>query len=269
MNDVESLDELDQKKRRRHKRIVKCRPRKKKRHCVLKSKKKRKKIIVRTIINNPPPDVTNIAPSPVTVNPTVNVDSTLAVAPFRRLCNRAHIGTFANPNSIDIADPSADPRAVPYPSTITVSGLEGFITKVTVNLLDLSGNNFDAREILLAGPDGITNTLLTSDAGGMLGFAHVFLTFDDSAAGPIPDDGPLVSGTYQPTNYEEIENLNSPAPPTSPVVALSNFNGLAPNGVWSLYVTSDSPIGGAFVIQEGWTITITTTEPEDCTFTPL
>jgi hypothetical protein len=65
------------------------------------------------------------------------------------------------------------------------------------------------------------------------------LTFDDAAAGPLADDGPLVSGSFQPTigpaplgSGCEVPG-SVPAPgPAGPYGApsLAVFNGTDPNG---------------------------------------
>ncbi|WP_169090849.1 proprotein convertase P-domain-containing protein [Paenibacillus sp. PL91] len=235
-------------------------------------KKKRCIIVVNPTIDVDPTPVNvnptiDVDPTPVNVNPTINVDdSTLTVGPFQRVCNSTVSSTavFSNPETITI--PGAG-ESNPYPSTIGVTGMTGAIAKVTVTLFNLSHAFPDDIDILLVHPNGTTNTILMSDAGGSSNITNVTLTFDDSAASFIPDSGPVVSGTFKPTNYEAIENLPAPAPPSSPFVGLSNFIGLAPNGPWRLFVFDDFG-GSSGEIADGWSLTITT-DNEVCTFTPL
>jgi hypothetical protein len=62
------------------------------------------------------------------------------------------------------------------------------------------------------------------------------ITFDDEAAAWLPQSNALVAGSYRPTTYET--NLLFPEPaPTGPYgLALAEFIGTVPNGIWSLFV---------------------------------
>ena len=51
-------------------------------------------------------------------------------------------------------------------------------------------------DILLVGPDA-TKVMILSDAGGSTAINNVNLTFEDSAAGTLPDFTQIQSGTYQ------------------------------------------------------------------------
>jgi hypothetical protein len=105
-----------------------------------------------------------------------------------------------------------------------------------------------------------------SDAGGSFPIAETTLNFDDDAENFLPNAGQIVEGIYKPTNYGSIENFPN-APATDGVVALSNFNGLTPNGTWRLFVLDDAgPLDGSI---DGWALSITTTETKKCIFTPL
>jgi hypothetical protein len=176
--------------------------------------------------------------------------------------------TASNPAPIAISD--ATPPAIvgfcpgpglatPYPSTVTVSGLAGLVGKVTVTLTNLSHARPDDLDIMLVGPTGKA-MLLMSDAGGAAAASGVTLTFDDDAA-PIPDGGPLVSGTFRPTDAEFLfcDQLLPPAPaaPDFGAVSLAHFLGANPNGVWKLFVVDDTD-GGTGTIAGGWSLTITT-----------
>jgi len=130
-------------------------------------------------------------------------------------------------------------------------------------------DNIDA---LLVGPGG-QEYLLMADAGGAISIdpsAPVTLTFADFTPNPVlPDSGPLVTGTFQPTTWEPGQsNFPAPAPPgpyvepgsdpNRPIglTMFGNFGLTDSNGVWSLYVRDDA---GAFTqevvtgcINGGW-----------------
>jgi hypothetical protein len=73
----------------------------------------------------------------------------------------AHGATFSNTGAITIPDSGA---ATPYPSEITVSGVTGTVTKVTVSIYDLNHTWADDIDMLLVGPGGQT-VMLMSDQG--------------------------------------------------------------------------------------------------------
>jgi len=78
---------------------------------------------------------------------------------------------------------------------------------------------------------------------------NLTITFDDEAPVELPDDGPLVSGTYRPRMYG--------APPVAnPFPQLSTFDGHNPNGIWELFV-GHGAAGGEGSITGGWSIEIT------------
>jgi len=55
--------------------------------------------------------------------------------------------------------------------------------------------------------------LIMSDVGGGIGVNNVNLTLSDSAAAGLPDNGPLVSGTFKPTDFDTTsDTFPAPAP---------------------------------------------------------
>jgi subtilisin-like proprotein convertase family protein len=153
----------------------------------------------------------------------------------------------------------------PYPSHILVTGLSGSISKVTVQLKNVTHGFPDDLGVLLVGPGGQHLDFL-SDAGGNSPATTQTLTFDDAAASAVPDAGPLVTGTFRPTAiYSTPDSFPSPGPGTPTNIAApfgtatlaSVFNASSPNGTWSLDVVDDSP-GGTGSIG-GWCLTFTTT----------
>jgi len=101
--------------------------------------------------------------------------------------------SFANTSAMTIPDSG---QASLYPSEITVSGVTGTVTKVTVSIYDLDHTWADDIDLLLVGPGGQT-VMLMSEQGNddAIGLS---LTFDDEAASELPDATQATSGTYKP-----------------------------------------------------------------------
>lgn len=166
--------------------------------------------------------------------------------------------TFANGALIMIPDHGP---ATPYPSTILVSGVTGVVSRLTVTLTNLSHQFPNDVEALLAGPAGQT-TVLMSGTGGPFSVNNLMLTFDDAAAGSLPASpgGPIVSGTFKPTDdgLAPVSLTPAPAPPYN--ATLSAFNGTNPNGTWALYVFDNSS-GDGGSIAGGWSLNLETVNP--------
>lgn len=165
-------------------------------------------------------------------------------------------GGFCNAATITIPSSGA---ATPYPSNISVSGLTGVVTNVTVDVFGLSHTFPDDIDILLVSPSGKAVPLM-SDVGSSTDITNVNLTFDDAAAQFFTDSGTIVSGTFRPTN---MASDSFPAGAPVPTAAnpfggtLAFFNGSNPNGTWSLFVADD--VGGdTGQISGGWCLNITT-----------
>jgi subtilisin-like proprotein convertase family protein len=179
--------------------------------------------------------------------------------------------TFTNAALITINDNAA---ATPYPSLINVSGLSGTISNVTVTLTDINHAFPDDIGVLLVSPTGTAVRLMTDAGGGLVqGFSNTTLTFDDAALTGVPDEGPVPSGSYQPTQGTQ-DLLSGPHPADFAAPApmgpynnlLSSLNGTNPNGAWSLYVDDDTAVDGG-TINSGWLVTITTAAvPEPSTW---
>jgi uncharacterized repeat protein (TIGR01451 family) len=151
----------------------------------------------------------------------------------------------------------AQGAATPYPSTIDVSGVNGSIVSVVVRLNGLSHTFPDDLDIVLVGPSGQA-VMLMSDVGGATPITNVNLVFDATAASALPDAGPIVSGTYRPTNIGANDPM--PAHPNLPAgpygTALSVYNLTNPNGIWRLYVAEDE--NGSSGSLTSWQIDIVT-----------
>jgi hypothetical protein len=109
----------------------------------------------------------------------------------------------------------------------------------------------------LVGPAGQT-ALIVSDAGGGNALNNLTLSVADAAGASLPDTGPIVPGTFKPTDYDPTTDLfPSPAPAGPYLSSFSVFNGQPANGNWALYVLDDGP-GDQGAMAGGWTLTLMT-----------
>ena len=161
--------------------------------------------------------------------------------------------SFANTNAIIIPDHGS---AAPYPSTITVAGVTGLVSQVTVTLNGLTHAFPRDVGILLVSPTGAKSVVM-SGAGAGNSISNLSLTFNDGAAAALSDTAPIVSGTYKPTSYPSARSFPTPAPAGTAVALFNQLNGADPNGNWSLYVVDDVT-GDAGIISGGWNLVLTT-----------
>jgi subtilisin-like proprotein convertase family protein len=175
--------------------------------------------------------------------------------------------SFTNSTAITLSATSAN-NANPYPSTISVSGLQGNVVTaaggVEVTLNGFTHTYPDDVGVLLVGPTGAAY-LLQDGAGDDPNMANVTYKLSDLGQNPLPDTTAWAAGTYRPTTYySPADPFPAPGPDTNyqlPALAgsatfASVFGGTAPNGTWSLFVRDfQSGDGGEFA--GGWTITIT------------
>ena len=197
----------------------------------------------------------------------------------------AAVLTFSNTSSISLNEPAtvhmAPTVAAPYPSTIAVSGVTDPVSTIRVTLNNIQQTRADDMEILLVSPTGVKFVIL-SDAGGSVAPLGVNLTLGDSGATQVPDNGPLATGTFQPTCVDSANNIDTqfpaPAPagpynkaaPRGTATFANTFAGINVNGTWSLYIVDDnvnSPQTAS--IAGGWTIEITTTVTQVASVTTL
>jgi subtilisin-like proprotein convertase family protein len=158
--------------------------------------------------------------------------------------------TFANASAITIVDQSP---ASPSPSTIAVSGLSSNVTKVTVTISGLSHSFPDDIAAVLVGPTGVQVTLFDGP-GESADANNLTWTFDDAASLQLPSSGTLVSGSFRAMN--QYGSSFSGLPAGTRGTLLSAFNGLNPNGLWSLYV-EDFVVGDVGNISGGWSLSVT------------
>jgi subtilisin-like proprotein convertase family protein len=195
----------------------------------------------------------------VWTNPTPGVQSitarTVVTTGARASSQPADIRIIpSNAAAITLSDLSP---ASPYPSGIEINGLTGAVSGLTVTIDNLNHTAPDDIDLLLVAPNG-RSVLLMSDVGGTTPISNLSLTFDSAATNPLPDDGPLVSGTYRSTNIGAGDIFPAPVPAGAPTfAALADLNGSSPNGTWGLYAIDDEG-GNVGSISGGWGLTINT-----------
>src|SRR6187402_2197848 len=76
--------------------------------------------------------------------------------------------TFSNPAFITINDSTNTPtKATPYPCPLTVAGMPGFITGISVTLSNVNHSFPGDIEVLLVGPTGQSAILMANAGTGM------------------------------------------------------------------------------------------------------
>jgi hypothetical protein len=204
-----------------------------------------------------------VTPTPTpTILPSPTVPPSPSPTPMLRFCNPAPI------------DMTLNGPAVPYPSTITVAGAPSVTGGVVVTLNGVYHEFPDNIDVLLVGPQG-QKYVLMADAGGPIPIPQanaVTLTLRDFQPNVLPNNGPLTTGTFMPTNWETPVNSFAPPAPPAPYTEPGNipfppigrtlfgtFGLLNPNGIWSLYVRDDggNPLPPEVIvgsISGGWCI---------------
>ncbi len=149
------------------------------------------------------------------------------------------------------------------------------MTKVTATLHGFHHLCAHDVDLLLVGPHG-QQSILMSDAGdcdvGAQQPPPVELAFDDASTVAVPClNGPatlLASGLYAPTNDPTAPGTNctndpahpdvfaAPAPGAPYGLGLSAFDGVDPNGSWSLYAM-DQASSDDGAIDAGWSLDFT------------
>jgi hypothetical protein len=126
----------------------------------------------------------------------------------------------------------------------------------------MSDQHANDVSMLLVGPGGQAVVLMSDAVSSM---ANVTFTLSDQAYYPLPSFSPLLNGTFQPTDYAPNHTdppwaFPGPAPAPPFGTTLGTFNGLSPNGTWSLYVYDGGGDNGG-QISGGWSLAIGTPPP--------
>jgi len=134
-----------------------------------------------------------------------------------------------------------------------------------ITIYDYSAVNPDNADFLLVGPGG-QKFILLADAGGTAAGGPVTLNFTDTAGAVVPDNGPLMTGDFEPTSFGAVANFPAPAPAgpynlpggtiggSGTQTLFGTFGGTNANGTWSLYLRDDNGTPGGVVgnIAGGW-----------------
>ena len=199
--------------------------------------------------------------------------TTLAFAASAALAAGAGAATFVNSSPIVIPQQG---NANPYPSQITVTGLNGPITDLNVNLNGLTHNAPGDLRGALVGPAGQSLALWACVGNDTApGASNANVKLDDSSGIRLPTfPSPVASGTYKPTNHcVSAPSFPSPGPLTSyanpgpasggAATLASVFNGNSANGTWSLFFF-DAFSGESGQFAGGWSLELTTAAKKKC-----
>jgi uncharacterized repeat protein (TIGR01451 family) len=162
-------------------------------------------------------------------------------------------GTFAALGPLPIYDAAP---ALPYPSVIQVSGLNGVVSRVGVQLVDLTHSYPADLDIMLADPSGRL-VMLMSDAGRDFPVEGLAIEFGDDGFDGLPADAPLASGIYSPTDHEPGDAFLGFPAGFLYGNSLGDLTGRSPNGAWSLYIMDDRGVDVGSLGQ-GWRLILET-----------
>ena len=147
---------------------------------------------------------------------------------------------------------------------LLVGGATGVITDVKIILIGVTHTFPDDLDMMLEGPNGSNNLVFWSDVGASDDIFNKTFEISDSAPTALPATN-LTPGEFKPTDNDNTENdayfgsstggVNHAAPGGASTLA-SAFNGLNPNGIWTLYLKDDT-MGDSGSLAR-WALSITT-----------
>lgn len=191
----------------------------------------------------------------------------LATAACFLFAGSAHAATFTSSGGLvaESASSTDFKAASVYPLPISVSGLSGPVTKVTVTLNRLLASDPSYLDFLVVAPNG-TAVMVMSDAatyGPGTATNHVTIVFDQSFPTTIPyaplntTDNETVY--FKPTNGATAEVFpNLPPNLDTTSTDLTRFNGSSANGDWKLYAMHGYSAGYRYGTIDSWSLDITT-----------
>ena len=155
-----------------------------------------------------------------------------------------------------------------YPSQITVSGMVGTLTDVSIVLDGWTDNGASANPgnlfFMVVAPNGQGYEFL-GDVGSNHAITNVNLTLTDSASTSLTT-GQITTGSFKPTllgtscpAFPSPAPAASCAPPQGTTTFFSKFFGSNPDGAWSLYIMDDTAGDTASTISGGWSLEIDST----------
>jgi hypothetical protein len=176
------------------------------------------------------------------------------------------VNACANHAPIAIPAEGTSGAAHPYPSATSCFVNVGVVRSISVTINDFSHSFPDNVDIVLVGPTGLA-VVLMSDVGGGTAVSAIDITFSDTAAAPLPDSGPLASGTYRPTNLGTGDTFPFPGPvsyenpePVGAATLSGTFAGTGTAGEWKLFVMDDGLLNLG-QIADGWSMLIVSGPP--------
>jgi subtilisin-like proprotein convertase family protein len=189
----------------------------------------------------------------------------LAVAAVLGVCSPAHANLITETSvfATSLTIPDSDPNGVASTGVFDTSQFSS-ISSVQVSLNIVGGFNGDFFAYLRHGATGFAVLLNRPGvmAANVYGYADsgINATFSDTAPnGDIhtyqnvanPNGGAL-TGTWQPDGRTADPGVVTDT--SARTAFLSSFDGLDPNGAWTLFVSDNSPVGIGNL--EGWSLTI-------------
>lgn len=139
---------------------------------------------------------------------------------------------FAYESTVIIPDVGV---ASQYPIEIPVAGMQGRLDTLEVTISRFNHEYPADVNILLVNPTGF-GVVLLSRAGGGEAVINVTFSVADDALFPFDPKFPIWPEIFLPTDYDPEDAFPAPAPDGPYGVMLSDFNGVSPNGVWTLYI---------------------------------
>jgi subtilisin-like proprotein convertase family protein len=146
------------------------------------------------------------------------------------------VAVFSNPAPISPPDDVDEGTT----SQVVVAGQVGAVTDVDVTLNGLVSEFPDDLDLLLVGPNGKAVMLMNDDCDAQPILTPLSITFDDDAAVSAPPGDGCTAGPYFPA--QNAAAVLKPAFHAPNARALSAFNGISPNGTWTLFAADhDAP----------------------------
>ncbi len=181
--------------------------------------------------------------------------------------NTPTAGQYCNQGGLSISGSlsGSNNPAVPYPSHIKVSGYSGNISGATLTLNGFSDANPGQTAMLLVGPTG-ANIVPWLNVGGSTAVNNISFTLADSAGPTNTIPSPPANGDdYYPTAILLGAAPVFPPPAPTPYqfapppgdagqTFTSAFNGINPNGYWSLYLYNST--GSTALSATSWCVNL-------------
>ncbi len=148
-------------------------------------------------------------------------------------------------------------------TNFNVAGLDGAIVDVNLRMTNVVHTWTNDMGSVLSNNTGSNVLLFDGPGDGDTSGSSWNWLFDDSAASPLPDGNPLISGAFKPGQDEWGDLFANTTPNTS------TMNGLnaGSNGIWVLHM--EDFVNGDFGSIERVDLVITTAVPEPATMTAL